>query len=60
MIRDTEIAITEDNVVEEIEFMFREQVRLWREEDGLSEDDIKELMEDFFETVCNQFDDRIS
>ena len=55
-----EIAVTEDSVIEEIELMFREQIRLWREEDGLSEVDIKELIEEFFETVCNQFDDRIS
>ncbi len=51
--------ITEDNVIEEIEFLFREQVRFWREEDGLYENQIKELMENFFDTVTNHFDNRV-
>ena len=51
--------ITEDNVIEEVEFLFREQVKLWREDDGLSEEEINDLMETFFETATNSFDNRV-
>jgi hypothetical protein len=55
MISDREVFVTEDNVIEEIEFLFMEQVRAWRE-DGMSENEVRELMEDFFESACNHFD----